>query len=223
MAINYLLILFLILLIYCCIHGARTGMLNIIYGLVAWIFAIWFIHAAGPYITTVLETNTTISTNIEETINNSLQTKYQESEENQQGTGEDAVMALIPSTIKDNIETEVQSSIDATIAAIAKELTYSAMQGLATLISIIIAFIAVFIVGKIIRLIGGIPGLRSINKFFGIFAGFIEALMIIWFIMFIADCFPASAYGQFVIGYAQSDQMLNYIYMNNIIKGIVGI
>ena len=54
---------------------------------------------------------------------------------------------------------------------------------LVILISGIAAFIIVLIISKILKLANKIPVLGKINRFFGLLAGLLEALILIWVIM----------------------------------------
>lgn len=223
MTFNYLLIIILLLALVCMIHGASKGILSIIYGMLSWIFVFWFISFASPFVSDTLVNQTDISATIQERIEENLHNKYENSEEKESGTGTEAVLNLIPATIKEAVNDSVQSSIDAMITALAVELTAAAIKGISSILTVIIACILVWLVGRLVFLIGKAPGLRTINKWLGIAAGLIEALLITWLVMYIADCFPASALGEFIISNAQADQILEYIYSNNLLETIIGI
>ncbi len=223
MDINYLLVTFIAILIICIIRGARKGMLRIVYGIIAWIFLICFVNYASAIVASYLSVSTDIPAVIQENISTHLTDRYNESEEKEEGTGEEAVMVLVPATIKAEIEETVQESIQSTIKLISEELTEAAINGISTIVSVIAGIIIIFIVGKIIAAIGLVPGLRDVNRLLGIIAGFMEGMLITWLLMYIASCFPASGLGSFVIENAQKDQLLYYIYQNNIIAGIIGI
>ena len=220
---NYVLIIFLLILLYCLINGARKGVIRIVFGLIAWAFVLWFINFSIPYISDAIYSNTTISQDIKDNIDEHLHETYSDSESEDEGSGNDAILALIPSSLQEMAQEQMQSSIDAAISVIAEELTTTAIQGIATLIGVIIAILIVFLVGKLVNLIGLIPGLKEVNRFFGAFAGLLEAALIIWFILYIADCFPTSAFGEFILNGVNGDEMLTYIYDHNLIKTIVGI
>ncbi len=220
---NYVLIIFLLLILVCCIRGARKGMLSIVYSLIAWVFVIWFISFATTYVENIITVNTNISTQIQNNISDHLHDTYNSSEAEEEGTGDDAILALVPDSFKNSIEETIQTSIDTTIAIISEELTAAAIKGVATIVSVVVAIIIVILVSKLIKLIGLAPGIRGVNRLLGVFAGLIQAMIIIWLSMYIADCFPTSAFGEFILTGVNGDEMLLCIYTHNLIELIVGI
>ena len=223
MEINYLLIFLAVIMIFCTIRGARKGVLRLIYGLIAWIFLICFINYAGTFLENYFTSTTTVPDTIQEKISDYLLDRYNNTESVNEGTGEAALYAIVPPSIRDNITESVQSSIEATITAISKELTTTAIRGLSTIIAIIIGVLIIYIISRAIQLLGLMPGIKDVNRLFGLIAGFIEGLLVIWLLMFVADCFPASSFGQFFIQNVERDQMIYFIYQNNIIEQIIGI
>ena len=223
MELNYLLIIFVIVMLFCIIRGARKGMLRIIFGLCAWILLICFVNYGTAIAASYIEASTSVPTFIEERLDIHLHERYTKAEEKEAGTGENAVMVLVPERLKATIEESIQESIDIAINIIAEELTKAAIKGISTILCVILGIIIIFILDKIIKAIGFVPGVKDVNRLLGIIAGFLEGMLIIWLVMFIADCFPASVMGRFVIDNSENDQILYFIYQNNIIERIIGI
>lgn len=223
MELNYLLIACIVILLACIIRGAHRGMLRIVFGVVGWIFIICFINYSSDYVTSYISDNTKVPTVVQEHITTHLTDKYNTSEEKEAGTGEDAVMQVVPNYIKEKVTETVQSSIEATINFISQELTTAAIKGIATIVSIVAAILFLFILDKIIKAIGLVPGIKDVNRLLGIIAGVAEGMLIIWLLMYIASCFPASTLGEFVIKNAEKDQLVYFIYQNNLIARIIGI
>ena len=223
MEFNYLLIAFAIVMLICIIRGATRGMLRIVFGLLAWIFLICIVNFGSDYLEGYLLNNTELPMTVQANLDVHLHERYNASEEKEAGSGEDTIMSVVPPAIRDRVEESVQSSIDATISLIAEELTNSAIKGISTIAWVAAGIVIIFIIDRLIRLIGFVPGVRDVNRLLGVIAGFIEGMLFIWLIMFIADCFPASAYGRFIIENIENDQMLYFIYQNNIIERIIGI
>lgn len=223
MEINYLLIAIVIILLLCIIRGATKGMLRILFGIIAWVLLICFVNIGSEYLSEYITTSTALPQTIQANIDSNLHKKYEASEEKEEGSGEEAVMSIVPASIKETIMESVQTSIDMTINLIAVELTLTAIKGFSTIVCVVIGIILIILLGKLIKLIGFVPGVRDVNRILGIIAGFIEGLLIIWLIMFIADCFPASTLGRFVRENAQNEQMIYFVYQNNLIERIIGI
>ena len=223
MELNYLLIAFAIILLICVIRGATRGMLRIVFGLVAWIFLICFVNFGSDIFCSYLGANTTIPYIIEDNLNVHLHDRHNASEEKEVGSGEDAVLGIIPGSIKEKVEESVQNSIDSTISVISKELSDAAIKGISTIVCVVVGILIIFILDKLIKALGFVPGVKDVNRFLGIVAGFFEGMLLIWLLMFFANCFPASTFGRFIIENAENDQILYFIYQNNIIERIIGI
>lgn len=220
---NPLVIIFILMMLFCIIRGARKGILRIIYGMVSWILLIWFVNIACGYIADYLNVSTPLPTVIQEHIFSNLQDKYNNTESIETGTGMDAVMNLIPDTIRDGIDNTIHNSVEATIQAITTELSETAIKGISIIISVIVGVLILFLLDKLINLLGNLPGIYNINLILGIFAGFVEGLLVTWLCMYLADCFPTTLLGQFIIKNSASNDFMNYIYQVNIIEQIIGI
>ena len=218
MEFNLLFIIFIIVMLLFIIRGANRGMIRIIYSLVAWGFLIIFVNYAS-----YLTLHTELPSHVEELIGDHLHKKYEASEEKEAGSGQDAVISVVPEFIMKDIEQSVQTSIDNTIKAISEDLTGSAIKGISTILSIAIGIILIVLVDTLLRAIGFVPGLRDVNKLLGVIAGAAEGLLFTWLIMYLANCFPATTTGQFIITYAKANQVMNIIYTNNPIERIIGI
>ena len=220
---NPLLAIFLILMLFCIIRGAKRGMLMIIYGIVSWIFLICFVNFACGVVSDYLNVNTPLPTIVQDSIGNHLMDKYVTSEEKEAGTGEEAVMKLVPVSIKEKIDETIRSSIEATIQFVSKELSETAIRGISIIISMVAGAIVLFLLSKLIKLIGYVPVVRDVNQLLGLAAGFAEGLLIIWFCLYLADCFPTSELGGYIIEHTKADPLLLYVYQINIIERIIGI
>lgn len=222
MDINYLLVSIVIILLICIIRGASKGILRIVFGLIGWIFLICFVNYGSEFVSNYMTDKTGIPELVQESIDNHLHKRYLDSEEKEVGSGENAVMVVVPEYIKEKIVESVRTSIDATISFIASELTLTAIKGISIILCVIVGILIIFIIDKIIKTIGLVPGVKDVNRLLGILAGFGEGMIIVWLLMFIADCFPSSAIGAFVLENLNDDQLLAFIHNNNIIKGIIG-
>ncbi len=223
MELNYLLIIFALLMLFCVIRGATKGMLRIAFGLCAWIFLICFVNYGAGIAASYIETSTSVPTFIEDRLDVHLHERYTKAEEKEAGSGQDAVMVIVPAKIKDEIMESIQESIDIAIKLIAQELAKAAIKGISTILCVILGIILIIILDKLIKAIGLVPGVRDVNRLLGVIAGLMEGMLVIWLIMYIADCFSASVMGRFVIDNSENNQILYFIYQNNIIERIIGI
>ena len=220
---NPLVIIFILLMIFCIIRGARKGILKILYGMISWILLLWFVNTACVYISDYLNVSTPLPTVIQDHIFTNLNSKYENTEAIEAGTGMDAVMKLIPEPLKLSINETIHNSIEATIHAITLELSETAIKGISIIISVIVGVLILFILDKVINLLGNLPGIYSVNMILGIVAGLVEGLLVTWFCMYLADCFPTTLFGQFIISNSKGNDLMNYVYQTNLIEQIIGI
>lgn len=220
---NPVLIVFIVLMLSCIIRGARRGMLKIVYGLISWIFLICFVNFASGVISDYLNVNTPLPYMVKETIGTHLKDKYVASEQEEEGSGTDAIMKLVPTSVQEKLDETIQASIDTTIQFISAELSETAIHGISMVISVIAASLALFLLSKIIELLGFVPGIRGVNRGLGVIAGFGEGLLLTWIIMYLADCFPATELGSFIIEKIEAEPILTFVYQANIIERIIGI
>ena len=223
MEINYLLVIFGIILLISIIRGATKGMLRIVFGIVAWVMLILFVNYGSTYVHDYINVNTQIPVVVQEKINERLHDKYTLSEEEQAGTGEDAVLFSVPARIRNKVMETVRNSVEETITLIALELTDAAIKGISTIICVVAGILLLIIIDKLLKLIGLVPGINGFNRTLGIVAGLLEGLLIIWLLMYIADCFPTTTYGEFIHDYTESSQILLVLKETNIIARIIGI
>ena len=86
MEINYLLVIFAIILLISVIRGATKGMLRIVFGVVSWIMLILFVNYGSTYVHDYININTQIPYVVQEKINERLHDKYTVSEEEEAGS-----------------------------------------------------------------------------------------------------------------------------------------
>ena len=210
-------------MVFCIIRGARKGILKILYGMISWILLLWFVNTACGYISDYLNVGTPLPTVIQDHIFTNLNDKYQNTEAIENGTGMDAVMKLIPEPLKLSINETIHNSVEATIHAITMELSETAIKGISIIISVILGVLILFILDKVINLLGNLPGIYSANTVLGIVAGLVEGILLTWLCMYLADCFPTTVFGQFIISNCEANDIMNYIYQINFIEQIIGI
>ena len=121
MDINILLVIFIVLMLFFVVRGAQRGVIRIIYSLVAWICLLLFVNYGKVYVADYIKIHTEIPTRVEKAIDGHLHTKYEHSEEEEVGSGRDAVLSIVPEFAKDDIETSIENSIDNIIKAVASK------------------------------------------------------------------------------------------------------
>ena len=223
MTFNFLLLIYILLTVFCVFRGLKKGLVGIVFSIIGWIFVLVFINIATPYIDEAIHNRTEVDEHINERLVEQLEHKYEISEEEEEGSGTGAVIETLPERIKNEVIESVNESIEMVIRAVAGELTDTAVHGIAIVIAIIIGAIVLHLLYQLLELIFRLPVLREINRLFGFFGGFLESTLIMWIMMFLADCFSATTIGGLIIDMSQSDTILSIIYSHNIIESIIGL
>ena len=95
------------------------------------------------------------------------------------------------------------------------------MQGIATIVSLIIAQIIVLVVGFFVKGARRAPGIGHINGLLGLVAGAAEGFLVIWIIMYVAACVSTTTFGQGVILGVEQSTFLTYLYQHNLFMAFV--
>ena len=222
MTINYLLIIFILMMLACALRGAQKGMIRILFGLISWIFLVCFVNYGSVKAEEYITDHTQIPSMIQEHIDEHLHDKYKTSEEKEAGTGEEAVLSVVPEKIKDNITDTIKTSIDNLILFVAQELTAAAIKGISTILTVIVGILLIALIDRLLKAVGFVPGIKDVNKTLGFVGGALQGLIITWFAMYLANCFPSSTVGEFIVSNSQSSKVLNFVYQNNLIEKIIG-
>ena len=221
MAINALVIIFLIIILICALSGVNKGMLRTIFSLIAWILLLWFINYSSPLISEYITQNTVISQTMESSITDSLKTKYDNAERVEAGSGQDKILYLLPTNIKNKISDTIKDSINAVIGFVAKELAQSAISGLSVILALIVGIVIIKLIDLILKAVTKIPGLSAVDRLMGLIVGLVKGLLLIWIILLLADCFPATALGSYIITSCQENSILLFLYENNGVNNII--
>ena len=215
------LIICIIIVVLCFLNGRRKGVARILYGLMAWIFVFWFVNFATSYIQDYLRFNTKIEESILDKVAENLQEKYRESEEKEEGSGIEAIIEDLPRFIKNDVVHSMEETANLFIESISEIITSYILGAIAAVISIIIAFLFVWVVGKLLIMLDVIPGINDINKLLGGIAGIFEGIVVIWVLIAIAEHYPTSVFGHIVLPALNEDSILTIINQNNLIKAII--
>lgn len=95
------------------------------------------------------------------------------------------------------------------------------MQGIATIVSLLIAQIIVLVVGFFVKGARQAPGIGHINGLLGLVAGAAEGFLVIWIIMYVAACVSTTTFGQGVILGVEQSTFLTYLYQHNLFMAFV--
>jgi len=227
MNINILEIILLIILIVSCIYGWKKGFLRVFFSLVAWIVAIVLVLLINPVVTNGIENYTQIDdriyTHVEEYFQeNGLDIFRNKNSEEMQEKGFDMPKTALD-YITDGAVESVDDVVDEVLEAsgmyqlIAKSVTHFIVQGIAFVITLFLVVIIIFIIDNLLGLVNFLPSLGGINKYLGIFAGALSALVGTWIFFYIISLFCTNIIGQYFLLLIRGSEVLSYLYDYNLI------
>lgn len=223
---NWLLIIVVVGLAFCILHGYKKGFIRILFSLVSIILAIAFVTISTPYICSYLETHTPLKANIEgkclEHIQLSAKDKMGSEADSQEKTLTDAGIT-IPSGVFEKIVNQGVNSADHALEktgayqALADSLSHFIVNGIAFFAAFVIATIALFIIARLLNLIAMLPLIRNVNHLLGVIAGFVQGMVLIWLFMYLVAVCCTSSFGSMMLDYINKSMILSYLYNHNLI------
>lgn len=217
---NFVLIVTLFIIFFSILQGWRKGVIGIVFGFVSWIFVLLFVAFSHSYIEAYVRANTHAYEKIYEQSLDTIEEKRQiEYKETKAPAWAEELKKSLPSVLSEKdwdqsplLEKEMTEE---EIAAL--QVADFIMEGIAVLISFVIAEIAVAIVGGIVKSVGRIPVVKEVNSLLGIIAGAVEGFLVVWLLMYLIICFYNTEYAQLVIGYIHQNEFLTYLYNHNLV------
>lgn len=227
---NWVLIIVLLTLALCVIHGYCKGFLRIVYSLIAWLLALVFVSWATPYICQFLLENTgiyeTVEAHCEETIRQSAADKIETEAEEQQEELADLGLNL-PDSVMEGILEKTSGAADEFLeesgiyTKLAGELANFVIEGISFLGALILAWLLLHIISELLGIVSRIPILKGMNRFLGTFAGAIQGLLFIWIAFYIVALCSTNEVGKGLVSYIYESPFLTFLYENNLVLTII--
>ena len=214
-------IFLIIAILMLCIRGANKGILLLIYGLVAWVFVVFFIKAASPAIEDYINEQTslpqTISESYEYKINKNIDSRLSTdgSTVTIEGSGVKGILALFPAMVNLGIDAFMADAREAIVKSLVDDMTGLTVEVLAHVFAFLIAIIITALGSGLVKLIGNSSVLRRPNAFLGIIVGAAQAIFLVWFVMYIAICFNNTDWGASIINQCVDHPVLSILYETN--------
>jgi uncharacterized membrane protein required for colicin V production len=243
---NWLTILVILVIAWNMVDGYRRGMLRVIYSLVEWVLILLFVTWANPYVADFIMTQTKIPDYIEaRCIENMKSAQEEQTEEVSAGVssttlGEklEALGIPLPDSMTEKLFDSSETQIDAALSAagnktgqlleqsgiyelIAQKVTALAVNGIAYVVTLIVALIVFQILGHALGVFNRIPLLGSVNRALGFVAGSLNGLVFVWIVFGIAAAGAGTGWGRFIISYIAESPVLVWLYQNNLLVTVL--
>ena len=227
---NWVLVFVLVTLAYNIWRGYHKGLLRIVYSLVAWLIVLIFVTWATPYINVFLMENTSIYGKIEARCEEKVRESAEQKAEEGLG-GQNAALAELgvnlPDAAWDNIVEKTAGAAGELLESsgvysqMARALADFVMEGISFFAALVGAWIIVHLISQVLGIVSKIPILKGVNRFFGVFAGGVYGLMLVWVAFYIVALGSTSELGRTIIAYIYESGFLKFLYENNLVLTMI--
>lgn len=205
--------------------GYRNGMIKVLLSFVATIIAFLLsILLAGPCETFIKE-STPVYDNLKkqmtEYVSECISAEVDTSDIELQ---KDAIGELkLPSSIKNKLinsntaDEKLSMGVDTFSEYLATSLADIVVEVLAVLVLFVIIKLILRIIISLLNIVSHLPIIHGMNKMLGGIVGLAEGVIIIWIICLLLTIVSGTAVGEQIMSEISSNEILNYIYSNNLI------
>lgn len=222
--------------------GYGKGFLKIVYSLISWLVILVFVICAAPYIEDFIKNETEIYNKVvlycEEALQQQTQQMLQNSSNSQNMLSENELFSILaeklPPKVLEELEmktSELSEGIKNQTSEMAGQLLASQgvygktavaladflLQGVSTVIAMILGAIASAVISAVLGFVGKLPLIGFANRLLGLAAGAINGLLIIWFAFYLVAIMCTTELGGTIISQIYANEFLIYLYENNLI------
>lgn len=229
MTFNVLFLVVCVLFLLFIWKGYNRGLLGIIFGIVGWIFVIYFVQTATPVIEDNLLSNVKVVETIGTKVERGLNTKV---DQTTQTTTEDMVAVekmkeLLEkngklSELGEQTESLFEERKTEVISEAALVITKYIIHVFSFVAAIVVALIIVSLLTGLSKLINHAPILGKISRFLGVLFGACEGILFVWIMMYIISMIPNTEIGGLAQAQINENEFLLYLYENNILRSLFG-
>ncbi len=238
---NWVLIIVIGILAGYTLTGYAKGFLKIVYSLISWLVILVFVICATPYIEDYLKNETEIYNKVviycEETLQRQTQQALQAGRGSQNALSENelftAIADKLPPDVLEELEnktSELSEGLKDQTSEMAEELLASQglygktavaladffLQGVSTLIAIVLGAIVSALLSAVLGFIGKLPIIGFANRMLGLAAGAANGLLIIWIAFYLVAVMCTTELGSNIISQIYANEFLTYLYENNL-------
>ena len=232
---NWVLILVIAILAGYTLAGYAKGFLKIVYSLVSWVVILGFVIFATPHIQDYLRNNTDIYNKVvaycEEAISESVEQEMTESGGDMSALTENELFAAIAEKLPEDLLESLKEQTDEMTGEIienyglydkaAVALADLLLQGASTLAAMLVGAIVSALLSAVLGFIAKLPLIGFANRVLGLAAGAANGLLIVWIAFYLVAVLCATEWGSAIITQIYANEMLLYLYENNIVLTIL--
>ncbi len=231
---NWLLIGVIAVVALSVLYGYYKGFLRILFSLVSMIVLMIFVTVASPLVSNFLEKHTSLEATIEERCLESLQsatdknvnTEIPEADGDGQQLLKDAGIQIPDGIWKQLLDSGIGAADqmleeNGIYQSLAKSIAHFVINGIASLLTLVIGIILLFIVARVLNLVAKLPVIREVNHFLGVISGLVLGFAIIWLFFYFVAISCTSTFGIMVTEQIRQSTILTWLYDNNMILYLV--
>lgn len=211
--------------------GLKRGLVKMAFSLISVFVILILVNILTPSAKQLLKTTPiyeSINSNIEAYVNKHVAS----STENMTQTGVNAQKKIIedlplPKEVVDSLvdnnnqESYISMKVDSFSAYIAESLSDMVLGALTFVILFILISILIRILMHVLDIVTKLPIINTFNSAGGAIIGLAEAIIIIWIACIVVTVFSATQWGQEVCKAIAENEILSFLYDNNLIQQII--
>lgn len=226
--LNFLLIAVFAVFLFCIIEGYNKGFLKIIVSLVGTVLIIAAVIFVSPYVSDVLINKTSaydaVKIKMVDVFKDDNSKLDNTDPMNQQLTIESySVPDILKNALIQNNNAEVYKDLMVSIFEdyVSGYLARLIIKGLTFVGIYLILKIVLWLIMKSVDLISKIPVIKGFNKFLGLIAGFVNALIIVWIFFIVVVVFLGNDIGEKLMEEVYRSPILTFLFNENVLMKFI--
>ena len=217
---NIVLIIALVILIAGALTGLARGLVKSVFATFSLIVAVVLAFQMMPYGTKLLK-ETPVYTSINSSVSDVIEEKIQVSMDGVSGQMAAIEAMELPDFLKNLLKTNNNSQMyDALGVArftdyISGYITCLVLNGISLLVSFLVIYIILRIVGCCLDMLSKVPVVNGLNRFGGLCFGLLNGAAFLWLACIVVTIFSAASWGQYIFEQINDSVILSFIYNNN--------
>lgn len=211
--------------------GLKRGLVKMAFSLISVLVVLILVNILTPSVKELLR-NTPVYTNINASIHQYVEEHISIATENLTQTGVNAQKTIIDElplpkgvqqALRENNNEQSYESLKANNFSeyIANSLSDMILGAITFVALFIVIMLLIKILQKVLNIITKLPVIHTFNSIGGGIIGLVEALVIIWIVCIVITVFSTTAWGEVVCKAIAENEVLSFLYDNNLIQKII--